>query len=258
MLKKQIIKTIKYLKRLEKTRKDKECFKQDKANWKAQSLDCLDFPFKEWMILHEKKDNAGTIKGAYFHQDLLVAQLIFENNPIKHVDIGSRTDGFVAHVASFREVELFDVRPLKCDVLNIKFKQADLTLLNSDLIDYTDSISSLHAIEHFGLGRYGDPIDYNGHLKAIDNISQILQNGGTFYFSVPIGPQRVEFNAHRVFDLTYLWNKLNDKFRIKTFHYINDNGDLFTNLQFDVENKNIKENFGCNFGCGIFELIKKS
>ena len=33
------------------------------------------------------------------------------NNPLKHVDVGSRIDGFVAHLACMREVEVFDIRP---------------------------------------------------------------------------------------------------------------------------------------------------
>jgi len=52
-----------------------------------------------WKIAFRK---AETASGHYFHQDLLVAGKIFKNNPIKHVDIGSRMDGFIAHVASFR------------------------------------------------------------------------------------------------------------------------------------------------------------
>ena len=54
-------------------------------------------------IINEFNDNSGTAKGHYFHQDLLVAQYIFKNKPKKHVDVGSRVDGFVAHVASFLE-----------------------------------------------------------------------------------------------------------------------------------------------------------
>lgn len=65
------------------------------------------------MILWDYSDNAGTSKGHYFHQDLLVAKLINEHNPKRHVDIASRVDGFVAHVASYREIEVVDVRPLK-------------------------------------------------------------------------------------------------------------------------------------------------
>ena len=38
--------------------------------------------------------------------------MIYAARPEKHVDVGSRVDGFVAHVASFREIEVFDVRPI--------------------------------------------------------------------------------------------------------------------------------------------------
>jgi len=63
--------------------------------------------------LDDRFDQSGTASGHYFHQDLLVASRIFINNPEKHVDIGSRIDGFVAHVASFREIEVFDIRSLE-------------------------------------------------------------------------------------------------------------------------------------------------
>lgn len=127
--------------------------------------------------------------------------------------------------------------------------------LPSDLIDYYDSISSLHAIEHFGLGRYGDPIDYFGHLRAISNIALMLKSGGRFYFSVPIGPQRIEFNAHRVFSIDYLIKILSQYFEITSFSYVDDRGDFFENVA--LENDNYKNNFGCKYGCGIFILIKK-
>jgi len=206
-------------------------------------------------ILTDINDEGGTMKGHYFHQDLHVARLINEAKPEKHLDIGSRTDGFVAHVASFRKIEIIDIRIIKSNVKNIVFRQANLMKLPSDLIDYCDSISSLHAIEHFGLGRYGDPIDYFGHLKAINNITKILKVGGKFYFSVPIGHQRIEFNAHRVFSLEYLINILCQNFDISSFSYVNDKGDFFEEVE--LTNENSKSNFDCYYGCGIFTLIKK-
>ena len=127
--------------------------------------------------------------------------------------------------------------------------------LKKNLINYTDSISSLHAIEHFGLGRYGDPIDYYGHIKAIKNISEMLQKGGRFYFSVPIGSQRIEFNAHRVFSVQYLIDLLKENFLIEQFSYIDDKEDFYENIELTEEL--VETNFNCNFGCGIFELIKK-
>jgi len=210
---------------------------------------------RNFLVLNERTTEAGTMSGQYFHQDLLVAKKIFLNKPIRHIDIGSRTDGFVAHVAVFREIEIFDIRSQNSNVENIVFKQADLMNLPVELINYCDSISSLHAIEHFGLGRYGDPIDYYGHEKAIENIYKILKPNGKFYFSVPIGKQRIEFNAHRVFDIEYLIELLEPKFIIENLSYVDDNGSLFDNV--DILSTQLKSNFNCHYGCGIFELTKR-
>ena len=78
--------------------------------------------------LQDRYEEAGKINSEYFWQDLLVARWIFEAKPDKHVDIGSRLDGFVAHVASFREIEVFDVRPITTQVPGVIFRQADLTI----------------------------------------------------------------------------------------------------------------------------------
>jgi hypothetical protein len=153
--------------------------------------------------LHDRYQEGGATKSEYFWQDLLVAQAIHLAKPVKHVDIGSRVDGFVAHVASFREIEVFDVRPITTAVPGVVFRQADLmnpaSLLNT-AGGYCDSLSCLHAIEHFGLGRYGDPVNPQGYQDGIANMAQLLQPGGTFFLSTPIGQERVEFNANWVFD----------------------------------------------------------
>ena len=153
--------------------------------------------------LHDRYEEGGDTKSEYFWQDLLVARAIHEANPVKHVDIGSRVDGFVAHVASFRECEVFDVRPITKSVPGVEFRQADL--MNPDFLlinrtSYCDSLSCLHAIEHFGLGRYGDPINPLGYKVGIANMAKLLKTVGTFYLSTPIGQERVEFNANWVFD----------------------------------------------------------
>jgi len=210
---------------------------------------------KMYPILTDKSQEGGTMKGHYFHQDLYVARLINNAKPEKHLDIGSRTDGFVAHVASFREIEIIDIRSITSKVKNISFRQADLMQLPTDLVEYCDSISSLHAIEHFGLGRYGDEIDYFGYLKAINNITKMLKQNGTFYFSVPIGTQRVEFNAHRVFSVKYLLDILSEQFAITSFSYIDDNGDFFEDSE--LTEKNVNTNFECEYGCGIFVCTKR-
>ena len=40
------------------------------------------------VILEDFNDQAGSARGHYFHQDLLVASLIFKKNPSRHVDVG--------------------------------------------------------------------------------------------------------------------------------------------------------------------------
>ena len=205
-------------------------------------------------ILHEQKQEAAVIDPHYFHQDLWVAQKIFENKPKTHLDIGSRIDGFVSHLAVFRKVEVFDIRPLAFLHPNILFHQIDITQLPEHWHNYAESISCLHALEHIGLGRYGDTIDAFGYLKAIDNIYHLLKPNGICFISVPIGNQRIEFNAHRVFNFTYLSSVFKQKFTIINFSYINDAGNFIENAVLDLDQ--INQNFGCYYGCGIFCLRK--
>ncbi|WP_414618164.1 DUF268 domain-containing protein [Dyadobacter sp. 32] len=70
---------------------------------------------------------------------------------------------------------------------NRAFRQLDLMQLPANLLDDCDSISSHHATDRFGLGRYGEPITCNGHLRAIENMGKILCTGGAFCLSVPMG-----------------------------------------------------------------------
>lgn len=165
--------------------------------------------------LGDRYKEGGSTKNEYFWQDLLVAQRIFREQPLRHVDVGSRIDGFVAHVASFRPVEVFDIRPVNSDIPGVVFKQADLMSTDSVAAlcagneGYCDSLSCLHAIEHFGLGRYGDPVNPSGYRLGIENLSKLLLPGGRLYLSTPIGSQRVEFNANWVFNPNTILNVAN-------------------------------------------------
>ncbi|HOG18397.1 MAG TPA: DUF268 domain-containing protein [Syntrophales bacterium] len=215
-----------------------------------------EFPFGEmYPCVEDRYKESGEASGHYFHQDLLVAQRVFRNRPLKHVDVGSRIDGFVAHVAAFREIEVLDIRDLRLDIPNIRFRRADIMDDHFPLRDYCDSVSCLHALEHFGLGRYGDPVDYSGHIKGLRNISGMLKTGGRLYLSVPIGEQRIEFDAHRVFSLKYLLQLFEGRYRLESFSYVDDAGKLFADVP--LEGKAVADNYSCRYGCGIFELTKR-
>lgn len=150
--------------------------------------------------LYDWYEQGGSATSEYFLQDLHVARKIFDSNPSRHVDVGSRIDGFVAHVAAFREIEVFDIRPISALIPGVVFRQADLMNTADRETSYCDSLSCLHALEHFGMGRYGDPVDAQGYMSGLRNMAGLVMSGGTLYLSVPIGQERVEFNAHRVFN----------------------------------------------------------
>tara|TARA_B100000212_G_C27382871_1_gene537909 strand:- start:3841 stop:4458 length:618 start_codon:yes stop_codon:yes gene_type:complete len=205
------------------------------------------------MRLQDYDDNAGSAGGHYFHQYLLVAKMIFESNPKRNIDIGSRFDGFIAHVASYREIEVLDIRSLNKSIhKNIKFVRADLIIAND--IGKTDSLSCLHALEHFGLGRYTDPVDIHGHIKGIKNMVSILESKGTLYLSFPIGSKdEIYFNAHRIFHPKSIFKNpsIRRYMDLVRFDYLNDDGDLILNANLEDDYSHLV------YGCGIYTFKKR-
>jgi len=116
--------------------------------------------------------------GIYFYQDLWAAKKIFEKRPSEHFDIGSSVSGFIAHVLSFMPVTMIDIRPLPEKIENLKFIQADATNLENIPDNSIESLSSLCAPEHFGLGRYGDPIAPDACFKAMKSMQRVLKSWG--------------------------------------------------------------------------------
>jgi hypothetical protein len=135
--------------------------------------------------------------GEYFLADLWAARQIRRQHPERHLDVGSRIDGLVAHLLTFTTVDVVDIRPLVSTVEGLHFVQADASVLDGIK---AASVSSFHALEHFGLGRYGDPLDALGHVKGLAALGGTVTAGGHLYVGYPVGRARVVFNAHRVID----------------------------------------------------------
>ena len=210
-------------------------------------------------FLHDRFLENGVTKSEYFWQDLLVAQWIFKNNPVKHVDVGSRIDGFVAHVASFRQLEVIDIRPISKTIPGVTFiqhdfmKEAQLSK-NQKGKGYCDSLSCLHTIEHFGLGRYGDDIDVFGHERGLKNLASLLKVGGVFYLSTPIGLERVEFNANRVFDPRTIIS-LAEKYKLLLRSLVVLEGGEFINVSIDRLSLNVLAKKKYSLGIFIFKRV---
>ena len=105
-----------------------------------------------------------------------------------------------------------------------------------------------------GLGRYGDRIYPDGFLKGFRKLAGIHEPGGTLYLSVPVGPERTEFNAHRVLSVRSIPDLLRTDFDLMDFALVDDEGELILGL--DVASEAMQANVGCRFGCGVFVARK--
>ena len=201
-----------------------------------------------WPILDERKQPAGTTGGAYFHQDLWAARKIFQRHPPHHLDVGSRIDGFIAHLLVFMPVTVIDIRSMESSIGELQFVSDNATDLATLEDDSIDSLSSLHAAEHFGLGRYSDPVDPGACFRFMTALQRVLAPGGRLYFSVPVGRERCEFNAHRVFSVGTILETFSS-LQLETFSVVTDDGRLYENVQ-------PQSPHGAEYSCGLFEFTK--
>ncbi len=205
---------------------------------------------KPYPITIDYNGEAGHYDAHYFHQDLWAAQKIFQAAPETHVDIGSRLDGFISHLLVFHtDVVMLDVRPISKPIEHLRFIQTDGTTL-SDIEDASiQSISTLHAAEHFGLGRYNDPLDPQGTQRFCHALQRVLKPGGRLYFSVPCGAEDViYFNGHRVFKPHTILGYFSE-LSLRSFSCVLDDNNFYANT----------DPARCHdqrFACGLFEFEK--
>jgi SAM-dependent methyltransferase len=133
----------------------------------------------------------------YVYHTAWAARVLARTRPASHVDISSYLY-FATLVSAFVPVRFYDYRPADVRLSNLTSEAADLLALPFEDASVA-SLSCMHVVEHVGLGRYGDPLDPNGDLKAVAELARVLAPGGTLLFVVPVGRPRVMFNAHRVY-----------------------------------------------------------
>lgn len=158
---------------------------------------------------------------SYYFQDAWAFEKIVRAKPIRHVDVGSHHK-FVSLLSKVVDTTMVDLRPLPVTLGTLKFEEGSILAL-----PYADgsqrSVSSLCVVEHIGLGRYGDPLDPEGTVKAIEELKRVVEPGGDLYISVPVDDvNRIYFNAHRAFCESYL-EKLFAPFEILDRRYIFEN-----------------------------------
>jgi SAM-dependent methyltransferase len=133
----------------------------------------------------------------YVYHVAWAARRLAETRPAHHVDIGSLSH-FVTVCSAFLPVTHYDYRTPEFAVDGLQTGNADLTDLHFEDGAFP-SLSCMHVVEHIGLGRYGDAVDPQGDRKAIRELQRVTAPQGHLLFVVPVGRERVMFNAHRIY-----------------------------------------------------------
>ena len=155
----------------------------------------------------------------YVYHTAWAARVVKEINPEFHIDVSSILY-FSGIVSAFIPVHFYDYRPAALSLSNLESEKGDLHHLPFE-DSSVHSISCMHTLEHVGLGRYGDPIDAKGDIKAINELKRVVSAGGNLIIVVPVGKPRIEFNAHRVYSYEQIMEYVMDeKFSLKEFAFI--------------------------------------
>lgn len=185
----------------------------------------------------------------YIYHPAWAARILAETKPNEHVDISS-TLNFATMLSAFMPVRFYDFRPADVKLSNLQCESANLVQLPfSD--NSIQSLSCMHVVEHIGLGRYGDPLDSDGDLKAIKELARVLAVNGSLLFVVPVGKPRVMFNAHRIYSYEQIINYFSE-LNLVSFALISE-GMQDGGLNFDAVSADVANQI---YGCGCFWFKK--
>jgi SAM-dependent methyltransferase len=185
--------------------------------------------------------------GHYFYQDIWALRKLAELQPEVHYDVGSRLDGFVGQATAICPVVCYDIRTPGFQLPRLEFRLGSILDLPA-ASDSIRSLSCLHVAEHIGLGRYGDAIDPEGTEKALRELMRVVAPGGQLLFSVPVGRERVCFNAERIWHPEKPLEVLKG-LRLIEFKAVSDGGEFLENVEpGDLAN--------AAYSCGLYQFSK--
>jgi Caenorhabditis protein of unknown function, DUF268 len=185
----------------------------------------------------------------YIYHPAWATRVVKNINPAKHIDISS-TLHFCSTLSAFIPTQFYDFRPAKLVLSNLYCGSADLTNLFFES-NSVESISCMHTIEHIGLGRYGDPLDASGDLKAIKELQRVTKINGNLLLVTPLGKPKVQFNGQRIYSFELI-NDLFEGFELKDFSLVTDEGEFIEKASPSLVQN---QNYGC--GCFWYKKLEK-
>jgi SAM-dependent methyltransferase len=170
-----------------------------------EQLEALRRDSRNFKVFKEFYYDAGTHPTCYMDYECeFAARHLKRINPKAVLDIGSYRLFVIGMLAGYN-VTTLDIRPRESSLSNETIVTSDAKKLEIPSNTF-DMVVSLCALEHFGLGRYGDEFDIDADKKAFDEMIRVLKPGGLLMFSTTItrGARSIAFNAHRIYDYTMI------------------------------------------------------
>ena len=219
-----------------------KCWEEDRNRFDLRNIQ--KFPF-----LNDKTATTE-FDTHYIYNPAWAARIIRDIAPAIHVDIGS-TLHFCSVLSAFIPTKFYDYRPANLALSQLSSGAADLRHLTFK-DDEIDSLSCMHTVEHIGLGRYGDPLDPRGDIKAMKELQRVVQPGGSLLLVTPVGKPKIAFNAHRIYSYELVAENF-DSMEVEEFSLIPDNA-IETGMLRNCPVELVKEQ---EYACGCFWFKKK-
>ena len=206
--------------------------------------------WQDRMPCMSEKNGTTVFDRHYVYHLAWAARILSNTKPEKHIDISSYVY-FPAVISAFIPVNYYEYHPCDLELSGLTSRHADLLSLPFE-DGNVNSLSCMHVVEHVGLGRYGDPVDPDGDLKAIEELKRVMAGNGDLLFVVPVGQPKVIFNAHRIYSYDQVISYFTG-FNLTEFSLIPDNpadGGLICNAPEHIVDQQ-------EYGCGCFWFKKE-
>ena len=126
-----------------------------------------------------------------------LASHLYKEKPLKILDIGSYR-AFILGLLAHYDVTTVDIRTRKPILENETVVNCDAKSLNFPDNSF-DTVTSIEALPHLGLARYGDELDLDADIKTFHEMIRVLKPGGILIFTTTItgGKPSIAWNARR-------------------------------------------------------------
>lgn len=140
----------------------------------------FEYAFEALSLLHKdvKKGIIVDMGGGFSYSTITPALFRFPDSQIISVD-----------VIDFPRKSKYGIKYITGNCMDTNLPSGD-----------ADVVSMISMLEHVGLGRYGDPLDIDGDMKAMLEARRILKPGGHLILTIPYGYPTVVYNLHRIYD----------------------------------------------------------